>query len=72
MIIQIIYFIRLSHIFSLEPVVKQKFMQLLALQEDADRKTRIDGDTFCTMLKQIQANERKITCTVSPTDDFDF
>lgn len=46
---------------SLEPEVKQKFIQLLTLETDARRDNRVNGDTICTMVQQVQTNGRKIT-----------
>lgn len=50
-------------LFSLEPDVEQKFIQLLTIEFDANREKRVDGDTFCTMLEQILTKKRKITPT---------
>lgn len=47
--------------FSLEANVKKTFIQLLAIDQDADRKYRVEGDTFCTMFNQLQTEERKLT-----------
>lgn len=47
--------------FSLEANVKKTFIQLLAIDQDADRKYRVEGDTFCTMVNQLQTEERKLT-----------
>lgn len=58
--------------FSLESTVEQKFRSLLALELDATREKRVDGDTFCTIVQQIQSNERKATCVLPTVDDQDL
>lgn len=48
--------------FRLEPDVKKKFIQLLAIEQDMERENRIENDTFCLMIKQIRNGEREVLC----------
>lgn len=51
------------HIHSrLEPNVKQKLIQLLAIDQDAQRNERVVYDTFCKMLQDILSGERDVIC----------
>lgn len=54
---------------SLEPDVKKKFIQLLAIEQDNERADRVENDTICTMIAQIQSEERQITCATPNTDN---
>lgn len=45
---------------SLEPDVREKFIQLMTIDLDARRKKRVDGDVFCIMSTEIQNQQRKI------------
>lgn len=53
---------RIAH-FSLDSDVQQKFVQLLAIDQDAERKHRVEGDDFCSMLDQIKNGQRKLSLT---------
>lgn len=45
----------------MEEDVRQKFIQLLVIDQDAKRSARVLGDTFCKMVEQIQKKERAIS-----------
>lgn len=47
--------------FSLESDVKKTFIQLLETDQDAERRYRVEGDTFCTMFEQIRNGGRKLS-----------
>lgn len=49
-----------STIFSLESDVKQKLIQLLAIDQDAQRHERGMYDTFCKMLEEILSGNRDV------------
>lgn len=46
--------------------MKKKFIQALIIEQDLNRKKRVDGETECTMIKEIVAEKmRSVTCAVS-------
>lgn len=47
--------------FRLDSDVEKSFVQLLETEQDARRNYRVEGDTFCTMFKQIRNEERKLS-----------
>lgn len=49
--------------FSLDSDVKQKFVQLLAIDQDAERRHRVKGDDFCSMFDEIRNGERELSLT---------
>lgn len=49
--------------FRLEAFVTDKLIRLIALDFDAERENRIEGDTFCTMVEQLRNKTRKVTCS---------
>lgn len=48
-------------VFRLEPDVKKKFIQLLAIEEDAERNNRIENDSFCSVTTEILNGQREVT-----------
>lgn len=48
-------------VFRLEPDVKKKFIQLLAIEEDAERNDRIRNDSFCSVTTEILNGQREVT-----------
>lgn len=42
--------------------MKQKLIQLLAIDQDAQRHERVLYDTFCKMLEEILSGDRDVTC----------
>lgn len=51
--------------FSLEPDVKEKFIQALVIEQDTKRVNRYGKDTVCLMIKQIIEGERPVMCAPS-------
>lgn len=47
----------------------EKFVQLLAINLDAERERGVEDDTFCKILKQIQDKQRKVTCAERKNKD---
>ncbi|XP_055307080.1 UDP-3-O-acylglucosamine N-acyltransferase-like isoform X2 [Sitodiplosis mosellana] len=45
----------------LESDVKKKFIQLLEMEEDSERKNRVKNDTFCSVTAQILNGQRELT-----------
>lgn len=41
--------------------MKKKLIQLLVIDQDAQRTYRVDGDHFCGMLLEITAEERVLS-----------
>lgn len=50
--------------FSLESDVRGKLMELMAIDQDAERDNdnRAEGDSYCRMIGQIRNGDREITC----------
>lgn len=48
----------------LEPDVKHKFIQLLAIDQDVRRHQRVRLDTFCQMLQEILSGDRDVICVM--------
>ncbi|XP_031635771.1 uncharacterized protein LOC116348794 [Contarinia nasturtii] len=46
----------------LEPDVQKKFVQLLAIDQDASRVNRGENDTYYEMIGQIRNGDREVTC----------
>lgn len=44
----------------LEPDVRGSLIALLAMEQDAKRAHRVPGDTFCSMIYDLQFGKRKI------------
>lgn len=40
----------------------RKFIQLLAIYQDAQRYERVSNDNYCKMVEQIQSDERDVAC----------
>ena len=49
----------------LKPDVKRKLIQLLAIEEDANRKLHVGHDTFRTVAMEILNGQRKVTVAKS-------
>lgn len=47
--------------FSLKSEVKETLLLLLETDKDAERKNRVEGDTFCKLFDQIKSGERKLS-----------
>lgn len=48
--------------FRLEPNVRRKFVELLAIRQDVERSERVAGDTHCKMVQEILSGERNVEC----------
>lgn len=46
----------------LEPDIRDQFVQLLALEQDAQRAYRHSDDTFCKMFMEIATRQRNVKC----------
>lgn len=46
----------------LEPDVQKRFIQLLAMEQDALRENRGKNDTYCEMIGEIRSGARQVTC----------
>lgn len=61
----------LRYFFRLETEVMKKLVQLLAIDEESERKNRMENETFCSVTTQILNGEREVTVAKSSGQSFD-